>query len=97
MNLRLYQFKLLRPYIDNAVANSIYKQTIIPLMDYADFMIESSSLTQINRLEKLQEKAIKYIDNNAHSTLQYNDLCNLYGLQPLRMEATCLICYGQAK
>ena len=45
--------------IDNAIANSIYKQTTLPLMDYVDFMKESSSLTQMSRLENLQEKAIK--------------------------------------
>ena len=47
LNICLYQRKRLRPYSDNAIANNIYKQTILPLMDYADFMIESSSLTQI--------------------------------------------------
>ena len=58
------------PYINNEIANRVYKHIILPLMDYSDFMIESSSLPQIRRLEKLQEKAVKYIDNNMYSSLK---------------------------
>ena len=47
VNMRLYHLKHLRPNINNDIANRIYKQTILPLMDYSDFMIESSSLPQI--------------------------------------------------
>ena len=43
VNMRLYHLKRLRPYINNEIANRIYKQTILPLMDYSDLMIESSS------------------------------------------------------
>ena len=57
-------------------------------------------LSYLNRLEKLQEKALKYIDNNAHNLLQYEDLCQLYGLQPLmlrwREHILCLM-YRQSK
>ena len=76
VNMRLYHLKRLCPYINNEMANRVYKQLILPLMDYSDFMIESSSLPQIRRLEKLQEKAVKYIDNNMYSSLKYEDLCD---------------------
>ena len=36
---------------------------IIPLFDYADFMVESASKVKIAKLEKLQEKALKCIGN----------------------------------
>ena len=46
------------------ISGSIYKQTILPLIDYADFMIESAPKTRSDRLEHLQDKALRYIDNN---------------------------------
>ena len=100
MNMRLYHLKHLRPYINNEIANRIYKQTILPFMDYSDFMIESSTIPQIRRLENLQKKAVKYIDNNIHVNLKYEDLCFLYGLQPVKLrwrEHILCLMYRQCK
>ena len=46
----------------------VYKQTISPLMDYGDRIIESASKTKLDRLQRLQVKALKYIDNNDTNT-----------------------------
>ena len=100
VNMRLYHLKRLRPYINNEIANRIYKQTILPLMDYSDFMIESSSQPQIRCLEKLQEKAVKYIDNNMYGDMKYEDLCDLYSLQPVKLrwrEHILCLMYRQSK
>ena len=100
VNARLYQLKRLRPYITNDVACTIYKQTILPLMDYADFMIESTCPTVHNRLINLQEKALKYIDNEEHRNMRYDDLCTLYGIQPLKLrwrEHILCLMYRQSK
>ena len=48
--MQLYQLKRLRPYINNDIACRIYKQTILPLIDYADFMIESTCSTNYNKV-----------------------------------------------
>ena len=66
VNLRVYQLGKIRKYISADTACTIYKQTIVPLLDYCDFMIESSPVTRYNRLENLQERALKYIDNKAN-------------------------------
>ena len=50
---------LMRQYIKTDTALTIYKQMIIPLFDYADFMVEGASKVKIAKLEKLQEKAVK--------------------------------------
>ena len=81
--MRLYQLKRLRPYVTQDIACRIYKQTILLLLD--DFMIESTSPTYYNRLVKLQEKAVHYIDNNANRHLSYDELYKLYNLQPLKL------------
>ena len=84
--MRLYQLKRLRPYVTRDIACRIYKQTILMLLD--DFMIESTSPTYYNRLVKLQEKAVHYIDNNANRHLSYDELYKLYNLQPLKLRWT---------
>ena len=38
INVRLYQLGKLRKYVGHDVANIMYKQTIVPLFDYADFL-----------------------------------------------------------
>ena len=82
MNMRLYHLKRLHPYFNNEIATRIYKQTILALMDYSYFMIESSTIPQIRRLENLQEKAVKHIDNNTVDPhyLRWRDhiLCLMY-------------------
>ena len=62
-NFRIYQLGKIRKYICAVpIAEVIYKQMILPLFDYADFMVESSGKTIVERLEKLQERAVMYID-----------------------------------
>ena len=39
--VRLYQLGKLRKYITCDLTNIVYKQTITPLFDYVDFLIES--------------------------------------------------------
>ena len=49
VNYKVYQLKRIRPYITVEIANTIYKQTILPLMDYGDFMIESGPIARVLR------------------------------------------------
>ena len=58
-------------------------QMILPLFDYADFMVESSGKAIVERLEKLQERAVMYIDNNRSNGMEVAQLYDKYGIQPL--------------
>ena len=44
----------------------MYKQTIIPLFDYDDFLIESGQNKYITRLNDLHVKGLRIIDCNKH-------------------------------
>ena len=59
INLRLHK---LRKYTSCDLANTVYKQTIIPLFDYADFLIESGQNKYITHLNDLHVKGLR-IDN----------------------------------
>ena len=52
VNLKISQLKQIRPC--TKIACKIYKQTILPLMDYGDFMTESGPISSVKPLEKLQ-------------------------------------------
>ena len=44
INIRLYQLCKMQKYITRSIPNIIYKQAIISLYDYADFLIESGPI-----------------------------------------------------
>ena len=73
---------------------------ILPLIDYADFMRESTCYTMHKQLVTLQEKAVKYMDNSLNKKLTINDLYALYNIQPLKMrwrKHICCVMYRQSK
>ena len=50
-NFRIYQLSKIRKYINSRIAEVIYKHMILPLCDYADFTIGSSSKRLVDRLD----------------------------------------------
>ena len=82
-NRKLYLLKRIRPFITSSVANRVYKAHILPILDYADFLIDSCTKKKVENLEKVQKRAMHIIDNKAHFGLNYNDLLQLYSLKPL--------------
>ena len=98
--MRLYQLKRLRPYVTNDIANGIYKQTILLWIDYADFMIESTSQTVHSKLVTLQERSIVCIDNGTNPDMSLDGLHTLYNIQPLKLrwrEHILCLMYRQSK
>ena len=53
----------LQKYVTPDIALNIYKQIILPLFDYTDFMVESGPKGKIDKLERREEKALRCIDN----------------------------------
>ena len=100
MNVRILQLMRMRQYITTDTALTIYKQMIILLFDYADFMVESASKVKIAKLEKLQEKALKCIENMCQKRVDVDLPYGKYGIQPLclryREHISCFM-YRQSK
>ena len=44
-------------FVNSEITQVIYKQMILPLFDYADFMVESARNPIMDKLEELQEKS----------------------------------------
>ena len=80
---RVYQLGKMRKYIDSNTALHVYKQMILPLNDYADFMVKSGPTNKVSQLEKLHERPVKTIDNKQYPKLSIEGLMNFYRLHPL--------------
>ena len=100
VNMRIYQLSRLRKYITRNVASLIYKQTILPVVEYADQMVESGPSDKVDRLQVLQEKAVKIIDNKEHPEMDIPILSNYYRIAPLkerRAEHLCVLMLRRSK
>ena len=81
--MQIYQLSKLRKYITKDGACIVYKQTILPVVEYADQMVESGPADKIDRLRILQDRALRIIDNNEHRGLDAAALSNYYRVTPL--------------
>ena len=59
-NKKLFTLRKIRPYITHGIAALVYKQFILTILDYADFLVESASTREINLMDKIQERALLY-------------------------------------
>ena len=75
----------------------VYKQTILPVVEYADQLVESGPADRVAKLQTLQDKAIRLIDNKEHPELDVDRFSNYYKITPLkerRAEHLSTIMYG---
>ena len=100
INLKLYHLLNMRKFITSHIATTLYKQAILPLFDYADFLIDSSSKYYVTKLDNLHAKALRLIDCNRHRSDDTDVLENIYLLDtPLRRRKDhhCMIMYRLSK
>ena len=56
---KLFTLRKLRRYVTKSAAICVYKQMILPILDYAGFMLISCSIGQKRELRKLQNSGIR--------------------------------------
>ena len=67
--------KKLRPYITWEIAKRIYKTCILPILDYADFLVDSGGVRFIGKLDTIQKRCLKIIDRKLHPGTSAHELC----------------------
>ena len=82
-NRKLFTHRRIRPYVSTYVANVIYKEFVLPLLDYVDFIIESAPKIAVHQLDKIQRRAAKIMDRGIHHMYNTVELERLYNLKPL--------------
>ena len=84
---KLHILRKFRKHITENTALRIYKTLITCHMDYGDFLIESGTKEKVERLDRLQTRIIRYIENRFDVDKQ-KDLPESYGkynLEPLEI------------
>ena len=85
VNARIYQMSRLRKYITSKIACLIYKQIILPICEYAHQLVESGVSEKVSRLQSLQDKGVRIIDNNEHRGVGTEGLNNLFRMDLLKL------------
>ena len=106
VNYRLYNFSLIRPFLNENLACRIYKQTIMPLFEYASFILDSALKSLCNKLDNLQEKAMRLIHykkifvQGRRIYVDIDELYVKYNIEPLfvrrNQQLLCMI-YNKSK
>ena len=60
---KLYIFRRIRRYITQSTAILVYKQLILPLLEYCNFLFNSGKKIKIEKIDKIQSKCVRIIEN----------------------------------
>ena len=58
-----YQFTKLRKYVDTNTSVLIYKQTVLPLVEYVSFMLCFNNKQDVEKLQRLQNRSLRLCFN----------------------------------
>ena len=59
---KIHMLSMIRSYITVHAATQIYKQTILPYLDYASFLMDSVHQYSLSLLDKIQKRGIRLIE-----------------------------------
>ena len=96
-----YNFSKICPLLSESLACRIYKQTIMPLFEYASFIVDSATKEQCKKLDRLHEKALHLIyykkeyEQGKRIYVNMGDLYSKYNLEPLivrrKQQLLCIV------
>ena len=61
-SIKIYMLSKIRRYITTHAATLIYKQTILPYLDYASFVMDSAHQYSLALIDKVQKRGIRLIE-----------------------------------
>ena len=56
---KIYQFGKLKKYLDTPTRILVYKQTVMPLVEYVSFMLNMNTGQEVMKLQRLQNRALR--------------------------------------
>ena len=54
-------------------------------MEYADFLVDSCIKASTDKLDRIQKRAVKIIDQSSHNDVNYRNLLEIYGIEDLAL------------
>ena len=86
VNARLITLARIRKNLDTKTALLIYKQTILPILDYMCIVVNSCTQAKIKILQPLQNRAVKIVEKRT-GYISTDDMKNLHvKLKPVMLE-----------
>ena len=84
-NYKVSMFSKIRKYITTYAATLIYKQTIVPFLDYACFLMDSAHQYALSCLAKIHKRCIRIIEYKKKGDREQNlqQLLDTYRIQNL--------------
>ena len=85
VSTKIYTFSIIRRFLTQKTALLVYKVMILPHFDYIDFIIDSATKENTEKLECLHKRAVRKIElSQSHEQKQdYNEILKLFGLTTL--------------
>ena len=98
---KIFVLSKIRKYVDAGTAVLIYKQTILPILEYAGFVLGSCNVGQRKELQKLQNNALRvckkyYLLDMIRIDILHNE-CRILGLEQRRRKQLLRLMYLHSK
>ena len=98
VNLKLYNLRQLRKFIDTELALMLFRQMILPVFDYADIIIDGASMEVIRDIQTAQNNClrccVKIWDPRDISIVALNEPCNCRMLYVRRQKNLSILMYS---
>ena len=98
VNGRLITLARIRKFTDEFTSLMIYKQTILPILDYVSILVNSSTQRKIAKLQPLQNRAVRIVKKlnghvNTQDMLEYHKKLRLKMLNNRRKMFMLMLMY----
>ena len=80
-NKKLFTLRKIRPYISQRISALIYKQFVLPILDYADLLFDSTVKRELDLLDNILERALTLIGRGQVNNRMIE---NTYAIEPLK-------------
>ena len=101
VHAKLFSFRKIRKYLTEESAIMVYKHTILPLLEYAGFMLVACNIEDRRDLQKCQNDALRictHVNLNDHYRIQdLHARCKITSLEQRRRIQLLLLMYKKSK
>ena len=98
---KLFQFSKIRKYLPVNIRVLVYKQTVLPLVEYVCYLMYLNKKHDIDKLQKLQNRALRLcfnvVDQRSISVLDLHRQANILTLEQRREKQLLGIMYDVSK
>ena len=83
---KLCVFRKIRRFISQETAIIVYKQMILPLLEYCNILFNSGKKQKVERVDKIQSKCVRIIENcyDVSKRAKEDVLCKTYNIESLQ-------------